>query len=55
MWLFIVLTLNVFLGCHVWKAEAKLKDGDCEGQCQIYGLTAVYLQEGTFLTRMAYS
>lgn len=30
MWLFIVLTLNVFLGCHVWKAEAKLKDGDCE-------------------------
>ena len=33
MWLFIVLSLNTLLSFHLWQAEAKLKDGDCEGQC----------------------
>ncbi|CAH3028841.1 unnamed protein product [Porites evermanni] len=30
MWLFIVLSLNTLLSFHLWQAEAKLKDGDCE-------------------------
>jgi len=31
MWLFIVLALNALIGCHVWLAEGKLKEGECEG------------------------
>lgn len=30
MWLFIILTLNGLLGCHVLQTEAKLKEGECE-------------------------
>lgn len=33
MWLFTVLVLNALFGCHVWLAEAKLREGECEGQC----------------------
>ena len=33
MWLFTVLALNALFGCHVWLAEAKLREGECEGQC----------------------
>lgn len=32
MWLFIVFSLNALLGCHVWRSEAALKEGECEGK-----------------------
>ena len=49
MWLFVVLTLNALFGCYVWQAEAKLKDGECEGQCGKFESCRKF-----FLTRMVY-
>lgn len=32
MWLFIVLSLNALLSSYVFRGEAALKEGDCEGK-----------------------